>query len=271
MLPHNRPEVFSTVFRNRLGYICSISALAILFFIPLAAIAIYFRSGIREIYATLLEDESNKLDVIQAVFGATNFKCLIELIGFAIAGLGLGGAFSCFSKLTLNEIVFVSDFFTSFKKINWLKFVFFGLFLGVSFWIFSFTFNGIPCSDLSGFPAMICYGFCITQLLLVFVFVAYLYMQNNVYTLQTKYLFSNAFKFTIKTFFQSLGFISIILLPYALVLFENVLTDIAVVFVMFFFLPLGLIPLVLFIQSRFDKYINKDLYPDFVDKGFKRN
>ncbi len=268
-LPHTRPQVFLSVYKTRALFIFEISLLLALFCLPLFIWSIIIRLYIDNIPNGLLEDMSNKADILKDVFMWTMIKNGVNILLFGVAGIGFGGAIHVLQKLVWNQLAMLSDFFEGMKK-NIAKYIFWGILLGISFFIFEFVVSGMPLTNLNTFVRMLLYGLAFLQLVLFAIFISYLFLQNEYYYLDPFHIVTNAFKFTIKSFIPMVGFILGIMLPYFLIFIHSFVINIVATFLFLFLVSFGLIPLILHANYQFDKNINKDQYPEIYDRGVYR-
>ena len=268
-LAHNRKQVFFQSYKLRFGLIMLTTVITFLFFLPLFFWNTYARLGVRYI-ALDLETAEDQLAVYSKMLQLINFKNLINLPLFAIAGIGIGGSIHIFQKIIWSDIVFISDYFENFKK-NVIKYLIFGLILGIGYLIYQSMFYMAYYFPSDAIRNIGLYALSILIFAFIAVFDCFLFMQNEVYNVKFFNLIGNAIKFTFNSFIPILGFGAIAFLPYILVYFENLTLDgVSVMLFILFYSPSQLC-LILFSNHQFDKYINKNNFPDIVDKGIYRN
>lgn len=264
-LPHTRPQVFKSVFKTNFLYIFKIALLLTAFIIPLFLWETLIRLDIVEIQSQL--NDSNKAEILAKTFGYSNIKCIVDIPLFFIASLGFGGAIHSLQRLVWNEMVFVSDFFTSLKKGNWIKYLGFGFIFAASYWLLEFTYFGIPLTDLSTLARMIVYGIGFIQFIFFTSLVFYMYFQNESYNLTYGQMFSNGIKFVFKTFLQNILFIALLFFGFAVVIFDQPYINVIGLFVFAITSTPALICFILNSNYMFDKWINCEQFPEAVDRG----
>ena len=268
-LPHTRPQVFKSVYRTRFFYILKVSLLLTAFCLPLFIWQIFMQFKIDDIALSLAEDMSNSSEILSETLWNVIFKNLVALPFFALCGLGFGGAIHAFQKLVWNQISFASDFFEGFKK-SFLRYLACGILFGLSFFLLEFTIYALPLTDFDFIIRAICYGLSIVQICFFAIFIAFIYLQYEYYSLKFFNAISNAFKLMIKSFFPCLLFILIIAIPYFLMFIKVRMLYFALIFVFLFVSSPGLISLILYIDFKFDVLINRSSFPEIVDRGVFR-
>lgn len=266
-LPHNRFEVFKTLFRIRFGFIAKITGITILFCLPLIAWNTYGRLLIRTILVNL--SESNHVEIFGNIYGSLVVRFLVNIPLFFLSFIGLGGMIRVFRKLTWSEITFVSDYFDNLKS-NLLRYLFSSFFLCLSYHVMLFALYSIKAINMQPLLVGIMLAFCLLEFAFCFIFCFYFLLQNDIYKISFIHLINNSFKFVFKSFLPFLGLLALLFLPRLMIVFGNFYLDLAssVIFV-FLIAPIS-IGLVLVGNYELDKWINKDLYKEIFDKGIYR-
>ena len=259
-LPHNRKEVFFDLLAHRKMTLFALSCYTFMFFIPLAVDLLWFN---------FLESVaiSNNADAAQ-LFSLYFYSMLIMLPCMVIGFLGFAGAFYTAKRLVWQEDVSLAfDFFHGIKE-NWKHAIIngfaFGLFLfGAavgSIYLILFL-NSQPILLGLGIGALILL-FLVFGMVISLNFAQDVYYENGIGT-----TFKNSFCFlgllnwkVLVTFLLSTGVV-------VLLGCFNLLT-LAIGVACFAFLnSLVVIIYTLLSHHAFDKYINKEHYPDMVGKG----
>lgn len=258
-LPHNRKELFFDLLKNRKMTLFAISCFTFMFFIPLA-VDLFFFNFLES--AAIAEGLDNQL------FSLFFYSMLIMLPCMLIGFLGFAGAFYIIKKLVWQEDVSVAvDFFNGIKE-NWkhsiingaiFGIILFGCVMGTSYLIIFAPMAPVWCGI--GIGALI-------LVLLFFGMVISLYFTLCVYYQNTvAETFKNAFAFlgltNWKTFLVYLFSTGAVI---ALCCFNMITLAIG----LFLFAILNSVVIVLYTliaHSAFDKYINKEHHPDYVNKG----
>lgn len=258
-LPHNRKELFFDLIKNRKMFLFSFSCFTFLFFIPLFIDFLCF--SYMELAAYSLGDND-------AIFSLLFYSLIIAIPCNIILFIGLSGAFYVAKKIVWQEgITLAQDFLQGIKE-NAKYFILYSLVFSIT--LFGLIIGGtylIIMSSLSPIQS----GIGVGILIVVFIIFGIL---NNFAMTQTVYYknsvgsnYKNAFIFLSTTNYKSfLLFIFTVGVTTFLCLLNNL-------FLIISFLLIATLNSVIIIlwtlisHSEFDKYINKDNYPEFVNKG----
>ena len=258
-LPTTRKEVFFDLLKYRKMSLFALSCYTFMFFIPLAIDLFYFN---------YLESMAIVAEKYEYLFSLIFYSMLIMLPCMVIGFIGLAGAFYTAKRMVWQEgISLASDFFKGIKE-NWkhalingviFGLVLFGLIVGGSYLLIYAPV--IPVVRGIGLGALILF-------FLVFGMVISLNFTQCVY-------YENGYGVTLKNSFSFLG-----LLNWKILLVFLFSTGVVVTLGLFNLLTLA-IGLILFAftnsvviilytlisHAAFDKYINKEHYPEMVNKG----
>ena len=259
-LPHNRKEVFFDLLKHRKMYMFSLSCFTFMFFIPLATDLFVFNYF--ESMALYADKPASYL------FSLIFYSMLIMLPCMMIGFLGLAGAFYTAKKIVWQEGTMISvDFFKGIKE-NWKQ----ALLNGFIFGLFLFGLVVGSCyfvMFLKSQPILLGVGIgALALLFLTFGMVIAINFTQMVY-------YENGFFVTTKNSFCLLGLLNWRI--FLLFIFTtcsvialcciNMIT-LAIGLLLFAFLNSVVVILYTLIShSGFDKYINKENYPDMVGKG----
>ena len=263
-LPRNRREVFFDLIKHRKMTLFSLSSFTFMFFIPLAVDLFYFN------YVESLAIAADKKDHL---FSLLFYSMLIMLPCMIVGFIGLAGAFYVAKKMVWQEGISMAHDFSIGIKENWkhalINGVLFGLFL------FGLVVGG---SYLAIFTPIqpIWTGIGIGAIILMFMLFGMVISLN--FTQDVYY--QNTYMITMKNSFFFLA-----LMNWKVLLIFLFSTGAVITLACFNMITLG-IGLLLFAilnsvviilytlvsHSAFDKYINKEHYPDMVNKGlYKEN
>ena len=262
-LPTNRKEVFFDLLKYRKMSLFALSCYTFMFFIPLAVDLFYFN---------YLESMAIVADKLEYLFSLIFYSMLIMLPCMVIGFIGLAGAFYVAKKMVWQEgISLASDFFKGIKE-NWkhavingviFGLVLFGLIVGGSYlYIYA---QVAPVVKGIGLGALI-------LLFLMFGMVIALNFTQGVY-------YENPYGVTLKNSFSFLGLLNwkvflIYLLSTGVVVTLGLFNLLTLAIGLILFAVLNSVVIVLYTlvsHSAFDKYINKEHYPDMVGKGLYKN
>ena len=263
-LPSTRKEVFFDLLKYRKMSLFALSCYTFMFFIPLAIDLFYFN---------YLESMAIIAEKYEYLFSLIFYSMLIMLPCMVIGFIGFAGAFYTAKRMVWQEgISLASDFFRGIKE-NWkdalingviFGLVLFGLVVGGSYLLIYAPVT--PVVRGIGLGALILF-------FLVFGMVISLNFTQCVY-------YENGYGVTLKNSFSFLG-----LLNWKILLVFLFSTGVVVTLGLFNLLTLA-IGLILFAftnsvviilytlisHAAFDKYINKEHYPEMVNKGlYKHN
>ncbi len=266
-LPHNRFQVFKTLFRIRLGFLLKVLGITCLFLLPLLAWNTYGRLTIRVLLAELTSENQNQ--IYPQIYGFLVIRSLVCLPLFYPAVIGLGGMVRVYRKLAWSEITFLSDYFDGLKK-NLLRYAFLTLVCWFSYAILLFALYSIKALNLQPLMTGMMVGVSFLQFGFLLIFGFYFLLQNDIYKIDFFHLVSNSFKFVFKSFLASLGLMALLFSPRLCVVFGNFYFDLlSTLLVAILLCPVALAH-VLISCAQLDKWINKNLYKAIYDKGIYR-
>ncbi|MBQ6730756.1 MAG: hypothetical protein IJR08_02490 [Bacilli bacterium] len=258
-LPHNRKEAFFDLLKNRKMTMFVLSCYVFMFFIPLAVDLFLFN------YLESMAIASGKSeDLFSWVFYSMAIMVPCMMIGF----LGFAGAFYVAKKMVWQDGISVAvDFFNGIKD-NWKRAVLNGLLFGL--FLFGLVVGGSYLYIYSPASPIWC-GVGIGALILLFLvfgMVVALNLTQDVY-------YSNGIFATLKNSFCFLGLLNwkvivLFILSTGAVFTLCCFNMITLAIGMFLFAILNSVVIILYTlisHSAFDKYINKEHYPDMVGKG----
>ena len=258
-LPRNRKEVFFDLLKNRKMNLFAFSCYTFIFFIPLAVDLFYFN---------FLESAAIASEHNDQLFSLIFYSMLIMLPCMVIGFIGFAGAFYTAKKMVWQEgLSLASDFFQGIKE-NWKHAILNGVIFGLA--LFGLIIGGTYLMLYAPIHAVI-KGIGLGALILfflVFGMVIALHFTQCVY-------YENRYSVTLKNSFSFLGLLNwkvfLVFLfssgvVVALGLFN--LITLAIGLILFAFTNSVVIILYTLISHYgFDKFINQEHYPDYVNKG----
>lgn len=263
-LPSTRKEVFFDLLKYRKMNLFALSCYTFMFFIPLAIDLFYFN---------YLESMAIIAEKYEYLFSLIFYSMLIMLPCMVIGFIGFAGAFYTAKRMVWQEgISLASDFFRGIKE-NWkdalingviFGLVLFGLVVGGSYLLIYAPVT--PVVRGIGLGALILF-FLVFGMVIALHFTQCVYYENN-YGVTLKNSFSFLGLLNWKVFLVFLFSTGVVV---ALALFN--LITLAIGLILFAFTNSVVIILYTLIShAAFDKYINKEHYPDMVNKGlYKHN
>ena len=262
-LPTTRKEVFFDLLKYRKMSLFALSCYTFMFFIPLAIVLFYFN---------YLESMAIIAEKYEYLFSLIFYSMLIMLPCMVIGFIGFAGAFYTAKRMVWQEgISLASDFFKGIKE-NWKHALINGVLFGLV--LFGLVVGGSYLLIYAPVTPVV-RGIGLGALILVFMLFGMVIALN--FTQDVYY--ENGYGVTLKNSFSFLGLLNwkILLVflfstgvVFTLGLFN--LVTLAIGLILFAFTNSVVIILYTLIShSAFDKYINKEHYPDMVNKGLYKS
>ena len=263
-LPSTRKEVFFDLLKYRKMSLFALSCYTFMFFIPLAIDLFYFN---------YLESMAIIAEKYEYLFSLIFYSMLIMLPCMVIGFIGFAGAFYTAKRMVWQEgISLASDFFRGIKE-NWkdalingviFGLVLFGLVVGGSYLLIYAPVT--PVVRGIGLGALILF-FLVFGMVIALNFTQCVYYENSYgVTLKNSFSFLGLLNWKVFLVFLfstgvvvALGLFNLITLAIGLILFAFTNSVIIILYT-------------LISHAAFDKYINKEHYPEMVNKGlYKHN
>lgn len=255
--PRTRFLQFFDIFKHRFVELMKISLLQAVFNMPLIGTLISFYSLVRS---------SSDINSLMTVFIITSI-CLLVSVIFSI--VGLTGSFYCLKKIAYAEGEFASSSYFVGLVENWKKAVSVGFIAGISLsvtmigsFFFYYKLSSVNAA-IAGFGIAI----LVIQAMVVLMMSYYSIAQIIIYENKLKFILKNSFIFTLMRFQFNLP--AFIIHPGVIVVLTSIMeiTMFVAVGLIILFVSIGHLIWFLNILSGFDKFINKDHYPDYYKKG----
>ncbi len=276
-LPSTRKKQFFDIFKNEWRTLLLIGLILVLFALPFFISNIFeygFMSGTSDTLKKALEAEGKSAEEIAKVIKIQmrSIHLLftgINIICFMIFSLGLAGISRIIKCLSFGEgVIFKSDFFIGIKK-YYKSFLAVGFFAGLFYFLMTYTSNMIQALSSDNQALLIVkgltIGFYFAILVPIFLFSL---AQSTLYNAPFFKNFSNSIKFIINKYYICLIFSIILYAVYLLTyIIYPLITILCFIAVIILIVPLIALAFHLFALSLFDKYINKDYYPQIYKKG----
>ena len=255
--PETRLQQFFDIAKHRFLELVKLSLLQTVFNVPLFVSLIIFYALVRN--ATNI----NSLMTVFLIQGAS------FIISLPFSYIGMTGTFHSMKLLAYAEGEFASSSFFYGLRDSWKKGLLIGLFMGLSATIlligffFAYFYLSEVNSSISGFAVAI-----ITIQFIVMLIVSYYSLgQITIYENNLKYVYKNAFILTLMRF--PINLLLVILYPGIIIVLFCIM-DITMcigVLLAIFFAVFGHLIWMLNSISAFDKFINREKYPDYYHKG----
>ncbi len=262
-LPKNRKEVFFDFIKHRKMTMFALSCFTFMFFIPLAVDLFWFN---------FLESVASQNEQYDQLFSLIFYSMLIMIPCMLLGFLGLAGAFYVAKKMAWQEGVMVAtDFFNGIKE-NWAHALIDGLLFGLA--LFGLVIGGAYLFLYAPVHAIV-KGVGIGGLILVFLLIGIITALNMT---QSVY-YANSYLRTFRNSFSFLGLLNWKVLVLFLLSTGGVITLCCFNMILlgvglFLFAILNSMIIILYTliaHSAFDKYINKEHYPEYVGKGLYKD
>ena len=260
-LPRTRWKLFGRLIKDDFYLLIDLSLVETLFSIPLIATLI-----VEYVYLTSVEVKFGN------VFPIIFYMGLISVVGFGIKYVGRNAAFSVMKKRVHNEGSFISVAVMSSIRTSGIKSLFNGLIAGLfAFIAASGSVYLLFVSDT--FLKWAGIGALIVLFVIAFGTAEYFSVSENFYELGFFAQFKNSVIFSVSTFPLTLvHFIAFFGLRFALALFSPWLAIAALAVFSLGGNGLTVAAATLVGHKVFDVHINREYYPEYVDKGLlKKN
>lgn len=263
-LPKNRREVFFDCLKERFFLFLAMGAALLVFALPLMIVSLFCDNTLSGAYLAFTNGEYTQEEYAAFIRSADSLYSLLNIPCYVILSIGVAGVMVVIRQLVWGEGVFFMRDIAEGIKSNGKNYVIIAFTLG----LFSFLLNTIL--PMRSNPLYI----VVTILFALFVFppTGFMISQITVYkNTFSKYLKDGIF-LSARNLPITLLFLLLFLLPG--VLGMNLLPFAAkyIILSVFFllFAPMLLTAWFLYSCSVFDKYINKEQFPEIYDKGIYR-
>ena len=258
--PETRRAQFFDIFRHRFVEVLKISILQAVFNLPLIAVMVLF---------WLFMLAATNLNSLMTVFLFTALGLFISIISVFI---GMTGSFYCFKKIIYAEGEYASSSFFTGLISEWKKGALVGIIAGLS--VAAAVIGSFFCIYyLSSYNTIVAgFGIAILsiQALVVLILSYYSIAQLVIYENTFKAILKNSFIFALMRFQYNLPLFIIHPGVFIVLIAVMQLTMYIGVVLLFLFVGFGHLIWMLNCLSGFDKFINKDNYPDYYRKGLRK-
>jgi uncharacterized membrane protein YesL len=284
-LPTNRWALFWDIFKGNFGKIVKVNLLTIIFFIPIIAIIVIYNMLV-EAQGVTYPFSANlgigypavpaQQGLAEMITLQNNFILFIGLaLSSVIAAVGLSGGMYVIRNMVWTEGIFVSNDFWRGIKLNYKNALqaalFFCTFLLLSGSLISFADFSLAVGEMSKWQKIFLTISKVMSYLLIFLagFMTFWMISLGVnYKMKFFTLVKNSFLMTVGTLPQTIFFIAMALLPFALLLIPSTFFLVLAIFVVLLFaLSWVLLVWIDFSQWVFDKYINPKIQGAKVGRG----
>ncbi len=266
-LPHSRRDVFMEILKNRWKDLLKLGALLLLFSFPLLVFGAVGEINAANIYAEYKNGAISAEKYATEVAASNGAFALIKISGYLILSVGIAGSARVLRQIIWDEPLFFSEDFRDGIKIYGGQFALAMFLYGLCAYtavFFSSATNGILYAIALGLGVFI---------LLPAMF--FWLSERTVYSGRIGENIRNGFMFYVRTLFKSIGMLLLAFLPFILEyvleffgLYNFIFKYVYLLICTFLLLPLGIMLWLLYTYSVFDKYINAELFPEILHKGF---
>lgn len=264
--PRTRLAQFFDIFRHNFVELIKLALLQTVFNMPLLATLVTFHLFVRN---------ATSLNSLMTVFIITGFALLISMIS---TFTGLTGSFYCLKNICYAEGEFASSSFFVGLRDEWKKGLLTGFIVGISFAatvigsFFFYYYLGQINTSIAGFGIAI----LTIQAIIVLMIAYYTISQVLIYENKYRHVLKNAFLMVLMRFHINLLLFIIhpgivIALFLVVEMASNLVVLIIFTFltiaVLLFFISIFHLMWTVHIVGAFDKFINKENYPEFYRKG----
>jgi len=262
-LPTTRKAQFWDILRHQMRIIVSSSMLVTLFALPLFALYIIFNVFIGAAYA-----RGDGTDVVFSLFfygGLLAIPCLI------ILNIGFVGAFNVAKKLVFNEGLLLNVAFYYGLKENWKKTIIMSVINALSF-VLALLGSVYLLLYYVAAPILvgIGVGLLVVQYIVIGIMTPYYMSQLCLYKNKVVAVIKNSFLFALMKLPINFAIFSLAPGLIIVLMLVNDITAYIAMGLFVFFNFIGVLLWNLFIFRVFDRFINQEHYPDYVNKGLAK-
>lgn len=260
-LPHNRKEVFFDCLKMRYGIVFGLGLMCVLFSLPFVICLMLRDISLGSLLADISNQDYGEEQGYQLFYSLKMTYSLIMVPCFVIFGIGLSGVMYIIRQLVWYEgMFFFSDFFEGIRK-NWKAYTASFLALGVYY----VELNMLSYQQVSEMWYGIYLGVGFLLLIPMIIFVL---LMSLIYKFSFRGSVRNAFLLYMRSVPKTLlAELSILFAFTALGITHVLFKCVALLVLMLLALPPILMGVVLYGFSSFDEHINKEQYPELVNRG----
>ncbi len=262
-LPKNRKQVLKFIYKHRALTLFCANLIFILFAVPFIAWEIInyltkfsLDSSVQEKY----------FEALQKLVVESN---LLRIPFLMIASIGLAGMMYIVRKLCWNEPVSLWKDFGRGIKNSWKSYLGISFILGLIIFVTEWIINAFAIGSMSGFSGIFFLVFTILLAIMGLIASIYAFGLASLYSMNFVALYKASFIMAMKTFFYNILMLIVAFLPIAIFFIIPIpaIYYIGIFVVIFGGTGYSFTCATLFLMKNFDRFINKQSYPEFVDKG----
>lgn len=261
-LPHNRWQVFTDRLRTHFGRFLLCGLILLVFALPLFAVRMYADLSVAKLYDSYKQGLLTADDYNGAVSTVTLVASACNVVGYLVLSVGLSGVIRQVRQMAWSQpLSFGSDFAVGVKQ-NACRYLIVFFVLGLLN-----AFDAVVMqtrNDVLSYIPLCLYVFILLPSAL------HMLVQVAIYNHKFGDIFATSAFVYLKTLPVSILF-SVLFMSYGLF---DMISSFAVRYIckalFVVLLPIGILGWFLYVCSALDKYVNKQSYPQLVDKGVWR-
>lgn len=256
-LPKNRVQLFFDILKNQWSSLLILSFTTLLVFMLLIISRYQNISIISNIISSDMENKNYHIQFAYFIHYAINIVIII------IIGIYLSGMMRVFKKMSYNEGFFLgADFFKGVKENIKEYLIIYTIYGILCFMVESLSINYLMADSMLYYLfKIINYGFLL-PILLICSCLSTIYSDNIFKKIKISFLLY------IKNFFKIIFALIIMICPLLSLIMGSTIVQLFVpIIYCLIYLPLSLLGFLIMMNGVFDKYINKENFPDLVNKG----
>lgn len=264
-LPHNRAEVFADCYKMRFVTILCLGLVMLLFCLPLFGVQLFTDIVGNSIYDRLLKGELTDAEATSSLNSLRVLTSVIAIPCWVCFAVGLSGVMRIIRQLAWGDpVFFFSDFRQGIKDSV-------GRFVAVFAICATLNFVQVFCVRWLSGLSVIAYAPSVLLVVVALPAAVWMSLQTVVYNVKFGKCFTNAIAFYGRTIFQTLGLVLLACAVWAVTLIASLMVKyIVFAVIVVLVLPAYLLTSFLFASGVFDKFLNKESFPDYYDKGVYR-
>lgn len=263
-LPRNRWEVFVDCLKERFLLFMSMGLTLLIFALPLFFVTLLKDNTAGALYHAFVNAEYSQEEYYSLLRSANSLYSLYFIPCYIVLAMGTAGVMQIIRQLVWGEGVFFMQDMIEGIKSNGLYYALIAFLSGLYVYLQN-TFFPVQDSDF----------FLVIPIIVALIFLPpFCFMLSQIVVYKNPFLkyLTNGFLLYIKTVPTTLAFLTLFLIPAVLGL--NLLPFLAkyIILIAFFLIlaPMLLTGWFLYSCYVFDKFVNKELYPEIYDKGVYR-
>ncbi len=262
-LPHNRFQAFWDLLKHRSRFLLLLSFYNLMFALPLFLWNIFMNQAI---WGLIGETEKN----IGTILSYVCTKDAVSVVCSMLLGFPIAGSLKIIQKLAWQEMAFPSDFWKGLRENGW-KDMFSMMAIGLSYWLVECCYYCMLMDAVDEYMSATVFAISVILLSFVSVWMLFNMIQTNFYKLNFAQKMKNGFFLALKSFMPMLGIIlcffaaPIVFWCLNALLYEIIADALITVLFAYFLLAAFLCA-----NWKFDQLINREQFPDIVDKGIVR-